>query len=74
MSSHCASLSTCMEDPLKVFHFTSVSWVGLGGGKTGFRPTFALFRPISDKLALCITLPVAFVVWKCCCGPMGAVC
>ena len=49
------SLSTCMEDALKVFHFTSVSWVVLGCGKTGFGTTFAMFGPI--RMASAMLLP-----------------
>ena len=69
----CPSLSTCMEDPLKVFHFTSVSWVVLGGGKTGFRPTFALFRPIRMASAInlpCGRLPLPFYMYG---GPFEGV-
>ena len=47
---------------------------GAGWWKNGFWANICPVQPASDKLALCITLPMAFVVWKCCCGPMGAVC
>ena len=60
------SLSTCMEAPLKVFHFTSVSWVVLCCGKTGFGPTFAMFGPIqlsSTMLLPCGRLPLPFYMY-----------
>ena len=60
------SLSTCMEAPLKVFHFTSVSWVVLCCGKTGFGPTFAMFGPVrmvSAMLLPCGRFPLPFYMY-----------
>ena len=51
---------------LKVFHFTTVSWVVPWCGKTGFGPTFPMFglkQRASDKCLLCIRLPLPFYMY-----------